>query len=383
MTTLLADARKSTGSDDPTASTIAPPLRVLALPRYGRLGATSRYRFLQFLPGLERLGIHVEVAPLLSDALLQCRYQARKRPLAPVLGAYARRIGRLWSARQYDVLWVEKESLPWLPSIVERLARRRIPIVLDYDDAEFHRYDSHPSALVRTVLGNKIAAVMRHADCLVAGNDYIADHARRHSSAKIEIVPTVVDLSRYRATEAPPGGPAAPFTVGWIGTPVTAEYLRPIQPALERVCGSGRGRVIAVGAGNLQLGSVRVETPAWSEAEEGDQISRFDVGIMPLPDSLFSRGKCGLKLIQYMAAGRPVVGTPLGVNADIIRPGQTGLHATTVPQWTDALLQLQADSALRRRMGRQGRQDVERQYAMDVVTPRLANVLRAAAARAA
>lgn len=355
-----------------------PPVRVLALPRYGRLGATTRYRFTQFQPALERLGVHVEVAPLLSDALLRCRYQSRKRSSWEVFGAYLRRIACMLTAHRYDVLWVEKECLPWVPSLVEHLACRRMPIVVDYDDAEFHRYDSHRSALVRAVLGKKIASVMRRADWLVAGNEYIAQHARKLCSAKIEIVPTVVDLNRYRATEAPPAG-SAPFTVGWIGTPVTAEYLRPIQPALEQVCGQGRGRLIAVGAGDLRLGSVPVESPPWSEAEEADQIARFDVGVMPLPDSPFSRGKCGLKLIQYMAAGRPVVGTPLGVNATIIRPGHNGFHAATVQQWTDRLLQLRADAGLRQRMGKAGRGDVEQGFSLDGAVPRLAGILRSAA----
>ncbi|HET9132538.1 MAG TPA: glycosyltransferase family 1 protein, partial [Terriglobia bacterium] len=252
-------------------------MKVLLLTRYGRLGVTSRIRFLQYAPYLEKHGIEITVAPFLGDDYVQSLYKGQRNVMA-IAGAYMRRFRQLLGARDYDLLWVEKEFLPWLPAIPERIIG---PYVVDYDDAVFHGYDLNPSYLVRLLLGNKIRVTMSHASVVVAGNEYLASYAREAGASDIQNVPTVVDLDRYGV---PREHSNAGFTIGWIGTPWTARYLPEIAPALHEACRNGKARLLLIGSGEIKLPDIPFEVCSWSESSEIENLQRIDVGIMPLPD---------------------------------------------------------------------------------------------------
>lgn len=358
-------------------------MRILLLSRYEDLGASSRMRTYKYLPYLEKQGMAITVAPLLSNAYLHMLYQSHRRDLRTTLAAYLRRIRQLTSARRYDLLWIEKELFPMLPAWVERLlSTLKIPYVVDYDDATFHSYDLHQRAVVRRLMGHKIDAVMRGAALVVAGNSYLADRARQAGARQVEIIPTVVDVARY----APPdehqhSSDGAGFTVGWIGSPATAKYLEVIQPALAALQETPAVRCVFIGSGPVDMGGVPVEIRKWTEDTETADVASLDTGVMPLLDSPWERGKCGYKLIQYMACGLPVVASPVGVNKDIIQHGENGFLAESTEDWIEALRTLQADPVLRRRMGRAGRQQVEAHYSLQVNAPRLAELLQQAAAQ--
>ena len=351
-------------------------MNVLALTRYEALGASSRVRFLQFLPALEAAGIHVTVAPLLGDDYLTRLYGGQGRGAGPIIAAYVRRLTQLFSARKYNLLWIEKELLPWLPANVETfLSRTGTRLVVDYDDATFHNYDANRRALIRRLLGNKIDRVMRAATIVVVGNEYLENRAKLAGAKRVEYLPSVVESARYDPSPKPPDGI---FTIGWMGSPYTAQYLEAVSPALRTVCAGGRARVLLVGAKAGDVHDLPVEIRRWSEATEAADVRDFDAGIMPLPDAPFERGKCGYKLIQYMASGRPVVATPLGVNVKIVDPGVTGFLADTAQEWIDTLTQLRDDADLRRRMGQAGRIKQEREYSLESAAPRLIEILRSA-----
>ncbi len=345
-------------------------MNLLLLSRYGPLGSASRVRFYQYLPFLRAQGIEVTVCPLLADEYVQKLYTGQRQSLAFLARAYLARGRALLQAQKFDLIWLEKESLPWFPAWLEK-ALTRTPYVVDYDDAVFHRYDLHPNPLVRRVLGRKIEEVMHHAALVVAGNDYLAAHAQQAGAKRIEIIPSVVDADRYQNASPPP----RPFTIGWIGAPVTAPYLQRIQPALAEVCAHDGGTMIQVGGGHVSLAGVPLENRPWSEATEVAEIQRFDVGIMPLPDEPFERGKCGYKLIQYMACGLPVIASPVGVNQKIVEPGVNGYLASTIEDWITALNLLRTDPALRTRLGTAGRAKVEAQYSLQANAPKLRNLL--------
>lgn len=351
--------------------------RVLMLTRYGRMGASSRMRSLQYAPWLQAAGIDLTISPLFSDAYLEALYGGRSRSRHAAAG-YLERVSQLLRASRYDLLWVEKELFPFLPAWFERLlSDRGVRYVVDYDDALFHRYDCHRSGLVRRLLGRKIDAVMRHARLVVAGNPYLAQRARAAGADHVEIVPTVVDLRRYSGARRRRDG--RPLTVGWIGSPSTAAYLRLIEEALAAVQRRHDVALRLIGAGDIELQGVEAERVAWSEEEEVAQIASLDVGIMPLPDAPWERGKCGYKLIQYMACGLPVVASPVGVNRDIVRQGENGFLAETADEWAEALSALARDQGLRQRMGEQGRRQVAERYTLDVQAPRLRELLITAA----
>jgi glycosyltransferase involved in cell wall biosynthesis len=354
-------------------------ISLLFLTRYGRKGASSRYRSLQYIPGLQEQGFSVTVSPLLDDTYLTNRYRLNRANPADIARGVFRRARVALSARRYDGVVIEKECLPYFPSILERwLTYLRIPYVVDYDDAIFHHYDQSDSALVRLTLGRKISSIMRASKLVIAGNEYLADYARAAGAPAVGIVPTVVDLERY----LPAARPAHPlFTIGWIGSPSTSSYLAGIAPALAEVCRDGRAKVLLIGAGSIALPGVPVQRIEWSEASEVNAMLGFDVGIMPLEDEPWARGKCGFKLIQYMASALPVVASPVGVNTRIVEVGKTGFLANSHEEWTSALRTLQADAELRDRMGRAGREVVEREYSLQVTGPRYVELLKGAIER--
>lgn len=345
-------------------------MKVLALTRYGRAGASSRIRFLQFLPHLEQYGVVVDIAPLLRDAYLARLYAGGGRAVLEIASDYVRRIAQLFKVKQYDLLWIEKELFPDLPSWIETwLNRLGIRYVVDYDDAIFHNYDLSRNPL-RQALAGKIDSVMRSASVVVCGNRYLAERALRSGSRAVEILPTVVDLDRYSVRSA---GAYPVVTIGWIGSPATAKYLALIAPSLKLLAERFPLRLCVVGANPVMEG-VEVESRPWSELTEVPDIQSFDIGIMPLEDSPWERGKCGYKLIQYMACGIPVVGSPVGVNQEIVRHGENGYLASAPDEWVQALSDLIADRARRTRMGGVGRGLVEREYCVQVVAPKLEQV---------
>lgn len=349
--------------------------RVLLLTRYTNRGASSRLRTLQYVDALSRRGIEFEIDSLLDDAYLEALYAGRPIRWDRVAGAYVRRAALRSRLQSFDVVWLEKEAFPWLPFACETwLWSGATAIVVDYDDAIFHRYDQHRSAWIRRLLGDKIDRVMRRATAVVAGNEYLAKRARRAGAERVEIIPTSVDLGRYHPRE--PASRRGPFTVGWIGTPQTAHFLTDIAPALRRIAAHGDVRFVFVGCpAGLELG-VDYEARPWSEATESTDIGSFDVGLMPLNDAPFERGKCGYKLIQYMACAVPVIASPVGVNEQIVRPDANGFLADSVDEWVAALERLRGDDRLARTLGACGRARVEAEYSTTAALPKLEQVLR-------
>src|SRR5438874_3045295 len=221
----------------------SPMTNVLLLTRYERLGASSRIRFLQFLPALEQQGFTFDVQPLLDNDYVASLYGGPPVGAGNLLLAYARRFRALTRRMRYDVVWLEKEALPWLPTWLEIARLEGIPYVVDYDDAWFHRYERH---WLSPLLGRKIDAVMRVAHTVVAGNDYLGRRARQAGARHVEIVPTAIDLDRYR--DLPATAPDKALTVGWIGIPLNAHYLAMIEPALRAASATGPIKLHVVGA---------------------------------------------------------------------------------------------------------------------------------------
>jgi glycosyltransferase involved in cell wall biosynthesis len=352
-------------------------MRILALTRYSSLGPSSRVRFYQYIPYLTSCGVELHVAPLLGDDYVRSLYSGRRQSVLSVVMAYINRVARLMNSRSFNLLWVEKELFPWFPARAESsLARRGIPYVADYDDAVFHRYDLHRSPLIRALLGKSIDAVMRHATTIVVGNDYLAECAHRAGAGRIEYLPSVVDINRYTVREKI----NKQFLIGWIGSPITAPYLGLIREALEEVSKQIDARLVLVGAGDQDpLPGVAKEVLPWSEDSEVAHIQSFDVGIMPLPDGPFEQGKCGYKLIQYMACGLPVIASPVGVNTRIVEQGKTGFLASGNTDWVQALVMLSKDAEMRNELGKAGRKKVEQEYSLQVTAPRLLEILTEAA----
>jgi glycosyltransferase involved in cell wall biosynthesis len=352
-------------------------INVAAFTKYDREAASTRQRVLQYLPHLAAAGIEVEVHPLLDDAYVRALASGAAASRSSIAAAYARRLRQLLRPQATDLIWVYAELFPWLPASFERLAfRAGKPLIYDYDDAFFHPYDDHANPLVRRALGGKLKPLIAGAAAVCAGNSYLRQYADQAGGETI-VLPTVVDIDQY----APAGSrPDRPLTIGWIGSPSTWAFVRPLLPLLAELCRTRGIAFSAVGAGAAAEadGFDGLTLSSWSEASEITAVQAMDIGIMPLPDEPWARGKSGYKLVQYMACGLPVVASPVGANASIVADGETGLLATDEAQWRAALTRLIDDPALRAAMGQAGRARAVESYSLQTHAPRLVEVMRRA-----
>lgn len=324
----------------------------------GRQVAASRYRALQYIPGLSLKGLSSE---------------ARRFPrgLLELPAACA-------AARDADVLFLQRKQLGPVARACLRWSAPRL--VYDFDDALWVRSSRHADNRSRTRRARfrRMAAM---ADEVVAGNSYLAEQAARFNP-RVTVIPSPVDTSRYRVR--PEAFDPRSVTVGWIGAHASIHYLERLRASLlEAHRRDGRLRLKVVCDVFPDFPPLPVERTAWSEETEAADIASMDLGIMPLTDDEWSRGKCGLKALQYMAAGVPVVATPVGINADIVEDGVNGFWARSPEEWVERVLCLAADPGLRRRMGLAGRRTVEARYSLDACLPLLERVLRGPPAGAA
>lgn len=334
-------------------------------------------RTLQYLPWFQEAGLVVTVASLLDDGQLRARYLRGGYGMGTVLRAYAERVKALLNRSSFDVIWIEKEALKWWPLWAELALLHGVPYVLDYDDADFHNYDMHRLALVRRLYGRRLDGLMAGASLVVAGNEYLAQRARAAGAPWVELVPTVIDLERYRATSVAKASAADGLPrVVWIGSPSTVRYLQLIAAPLQALARRQPFVLRVIGGGAVSIPGVQTEVVDWTEATEVQALQSADVGVMPLEDTPWERGKCGYKLIQYMACGLPVIGSAVSANNDIVVHGQTGMLARSADNWLESLEALLADATLRQQMGQAGRARVEAFYCVQKTGPRLSGLLK-------
>lgn len=344
------------------------PRRGIVFAKYGTVAASTRQRIVQTIPYLEREGITIDIEPLFDNDCMHALFTHGKYGIANVLRAYANRLRSLLPIKHYDFIWVQYEIFPYLFGGLEALLRfTNKPIIYDFDDAVFHRYDQHSNNIIRRLLGNKLAPLLRISDIAFCGNAYLADYAKQYCK-QTEIIPTTLDINHYQSK---PQSPTVP-TLGWIGSPSTWSYCEPFTDLFSSFVKSNQASMLVVGAGNKPLPFIFRD---WSEASEVADIQNMDIGIMPLHDDPWARGKCGYKLIQYMACGLPVIASPVGVNCDIVEHGVNGFLASTEQEWRDAIKQLLSDASLRQRMGKAGREKIEAHYSIQQVGPRIAKLI--------
>jgi glycosyltransferase involved in cell wall biosynthesis len=329
----------------------------------------------QYLPYLRSNGFMVEFAPLLPDGILQTRYVQGRYSLLHLASAFVSRLGIFWKKEKVNALWIEKELFPWLPFWLERLLLGKIPYVLDYDDAVFHQYDQHQFWWVRRMYGNKLDRLMTDSALVVAGNAYLAHRAQVAGAKHIYLLPTAIDLDRYIYPRVFVQSGGLPRIV-WIGSPSTAAYLQLIAEALGILANRIPFILRLIGCPAMQIAGVKVEVVSWTEDTEVASIRACDIGVMPLSDSPWTRGKCGYKLIQYMACGLPVVASPVGANLDILDDGINGYFADSPDAWVAVLSQLLEDQVLRFAMGAKGREKVEQNYCIQKTAPELSALLQ-------
>lgn len=355
-------------------------IKVLALSPIPEEGAGCRFRIAQFVPYLRSVGIDVTISPFYSREFFRVVYRPGGMLRKAVMFARLlwRRFFELFKVRDYDLVFLYREAIPAGPPIIERMIHRLgVPMVHDFDDAIFMPAVSDANRSLAFLKNpGRVAEVVRLSTSVTVGNEFLAQFARRHNDA-VTVLPTVVDTTKFipRQDRTPHPVPV----VGWIGSPTTFRYLLGLSEVLREVAQRHDFVLRVSGAGQkVDIPGVRVDVAPWSMAEEVRLFNGLDVGVYPLSDDDWSRGKCGFKAIQCMASGVPVVAAAVGVNNEIITDGVDSFLASTKEEWVEKLSRLLSDPELRNRMAVAGRAAIEQRYSLNVTAPRLAGVMRAA-----
>lgn len=335
--------------------------RILFLTQSGPRGASSRYRVYQFVPFLKEAGFDIRVL---------CRATSTGRGFGRLSGNVKEEAAILQAARDADTVFVQKRL--FRSNLVKRLRRNSRRLVFDFDDAIFTSPEGSWSSFTRRRVEKRLAAILGNADLVIAGNGFLAEYARARAR-RVEVLPTVIDIGKYstkkhRDSEA--------MVIGWIGNSVNHRYLDALSDILPDVSRSIPDcRLLVVSDKDYAMSGIKVENRRWSEQSEATDLLDMDIGIMPLEDDEWTRGKCALKALQYMAAGLPVVCSSVGANREVITDGVEGYLAARPEEWREALNALLTSAGRRARMGRAGREKVEAQYSIDACVPRLVSLL--------
>lgn len=359
------------------------PLQVIAFVPHAPASASGRYRVYQMAGPLAELGVHLDVRPFLDPPAFGRLYQAGRVPakVVDLVRGAARRWADLGAASRYHLALVHREVWPLVGEVpLARLGARQPRWVFDFDDAVWLPNVSGANrAFQRLKPFGQPARLVAGARAVASGNAFLADWARRQRPGRpgqdVEVIPTTVDATRWVPRPRDPGPPR----LAWIGSPSTAVHLESLRATLARLAARYPGLELHVIGATVTMEAIRVVAHPWSERSEVALVGRCDAGLAPLPDSEWARGKCGLKLLLYMACGLPAVASRTGVHPEIITHGENGWLADAADDFEPALATLLDDAELRARLGGAARATVESRYSVSAVAPRLAALLRRAA----
>jgi len=352
-------------------------MRVLALvPSIYDTSPGQRYRIEQWQRGLERSGVEITFAAFEDKTLRDVLY-LRGHWLRKGIGiskAFIRRLSTVRQSKAYDLVYVFREAALFGPSIFERIVHfLKVPLVFDFDDAIFLRYRSPANGWLSLLKApGKTRTICRLASHVIVGNDYLAEYARTFNG-NVTVVPTTIDTNTYRV--GAPRETTMPV-IGWTGSYSTVQHLDLLRRVLCELAGREQFRLRVIGACDYRLEGVEVEVLPWRADTETQDLAEVDIGVMPLPDDLWSRGKCGCKALQYMGLGIPAVCSPVGMNANLIRDGENGFFANTEREWVTKLTLLLRSPQLRRKLGLAGRRTVEERFSVVSQLPRVNEIFR-------
>ncbi len=303
---------------------------VTVFTRYGTLGASSRYRYYLYEQPLRQAGLNLRIHNFFDNRYLSSLYHNHSIALGEVLKAYARRF--YTASRASSSLMLEYELFPYLPYWIDHLFLKNRRYIINFDDNVWVKYQNRP------LLRGKYDRLVQHAAGVVVANDFLLNKVKLFNPEVIKI-PTVLDLTRYHCDKPK----FDKFTIVWIGTPVTYRYVQFHAEIFQALAAKFDFELLVLARKELAkeaIPHVNMRFVDWSEAGEAEALMRSHVGVMPLSNDEFSRGKSAFKIIQYLAAGLPVIASPVGENRQVVKHNVNGFLATTGDEWLDALSHL-------------------------------------------
>ena len=356
-------------------------LRILALvSKPAGMSPSQRYRFEQWAPHLAKThAIEVDFAPFESPGLADLLYQPGHfiEKAWQTLAAFARRSKVIPRAPHYDMVVIHREAALIGPAIYERLlARTGTPIIYDFDDAVWSSTQLAVNGpFSRLHFFGKTSTICKLADAVTTGNEFLARYARIRNSS-VQVIPSSIELASYPLIDE--SREKEKLVVCWTGSNSTLAHFDHARAALELLAQRLPliVKVICNKPPETSIKGAEMRFCKWSAEHEAEDVGDCHVGIMPLPDNEATRGKSGMKMLQYMATGRPVVASPVGVNSQIIEHNENGFLAGSVEEWVIALEALARDAKLRFRLGQKARATVEKQYSAEASAKKFAELVR-------
>ena len=353
-------------------------MRVLALmPALYNTSPSQRYRLEQWEPLLRERGVEITYEPFEDEELHALLYKPGMigKKLQLVMRGLTRRMSLVKKAKDYDLVYILREAALLGPPMFEKLIHQQgVPMVFDFDDAIFVSYRSPSNGYLSYLkFASKTRSICRMASHVMVGNPYLAEYARQVND-RVTVIPTTIDTEKYRVP--PRKESSGPPVIGWTGSYSTVQHLDTLRGALKKLAATESFRLRVIGTPTYECAPINVEAMQWRADTELDDLAAIDIGVMPLPDDKWSKGKCGLKALQFMAMGIPTVCSPVGVNTEIIQDDQNGFLASTEDEWVDKLSRLLRSRELRERLGQAGRATVEQKYSAITQTPRVYEIFK-------
>ena len=339
--------------------------------KYNQRSASVRERFYKYIPFLKNNSIDVELKPLINDDLFKSRIiKGKNLNLILCLNIFKRILNVIFQKK--NLVIIQYELLPYFPSILEYyLSIRKIPYIIDIDDAIFHYYDKSDNFLINFFFKNKFYKIFSNAKVVFAGNNYLYKKAKKLGSKNTYIFPTLVDNSKkvIKKNEK--------FTVIWIGSPSTTKYLNDLKTCIENIATKHCINFLIVGSKDCTIkASLNIKFVEWSLKLQDQYIGKSHVGIMPLRNTFWEKGKCGYKLLQYMKNELPILASPVGVNKKILDHGNNGYFIRNKKQWEKYILKLKNNSILRKKMGLNGKKKILNEYNIKVYQKKYLEIIR-------
>lgn len=350
-------------------------MNILFIVPYPKEGPSNRFRVEQYLPYLSRDGYQYCLRPFWNSKAYQILYKKGhyfKKILYLFLGIFNRFID-ISSIFKYDAVFIHREACPFGPPFFEWLIYRfNKPIIFDFDDAIFLQNFNPANSIYRFLkFPSKTKKIIKMSKKVIVANKFLEEFASEFNPC-VHIIPTPIDTEKFTIAKRD----SKEITIGWIGSPTTAPYLNLVFNAMQELSKKYDFILKTVGTGSpFSIPGVKIDNYDWDLEREIHDFQCIDIGIYPLPDTLWVRGKAAFKAIQYMAVGVPVVASPVGMTKDLIQDGINGFLAGSEEEWIEKISRLIEDSDLRRKIGLSGRKTVEERFSVDVNAPKFLKIL--------
>lgn len=330
-------------------------MKVLFLTKYTNEGPSSRYRSYNYKKFLEKENIKCEYSSLFYDGYVKSLYNKEKIKKSRIIMCYLKRIVYILKNRnKYDHIIIEKELLPYIPYFVEKLLLYKTSYSLDFDD---NPKDKYAKGIFLILFKNKIENLCKRAKFVAVGNHWYFEEFKNNKN--FYYLPTVIDLDKYTIKDYSKNDKK--IKIIWIGSPSNLKNLFLVENVLKSLAKKYLIKLIVIG-GKVNIEGIECEEIEWQEETEVEELKKGDIGIMPLNDGYWEKGKCGFKLIQYMGVGLPVIASNVSANKEIIENGKNGFLVTNEMEWEKSLEQLIISKEKRIEFGKQGREKVKQLY---------------------